>query len=41
MKIGLALSAAVAIAAHSEVFSLILIVAWLMVGTAKVIKGCN
>lgn len=39
MKIGLAFSAALAIAAHSEVFTLCLIAAWMMVGTYKLMKG--
>lgn len=41
MKIGLAISAAFAIAAHSEIFTLTLIVAWLIIGTFKLGKELN
>ena len=39
MKIGLALSAAFAIAAHNEIFTLCTICAWMMIGTYKLMKG--
>lgn len=40
-KISAGISAALAIAAHSEVFTLLVIVAWIIVGIAELMKGIS